>query len=51
MRVEGIKGRALVDTNVLIYATLTADPRHERARQVLALRHRADVALFISTSL
>ncbi len=48
MRVEKIKGRALVDTNVLIYATLTADPRHEQAREVLALRHRPEVELFIS---
>ncbi len=48
MRVEDIKGRALVDTDVLIYATLTADPRHERARQVLAMRHRPEVDLFVS---
>ena len=48
MRVEEIKGRTLVDTNVLIYATLSADTRHERARQVLALRHRPEVELFIS---
>ncbi len=48
MRVEELTGRALVDTNVLIYATLTADSRHECAREVLALRHRPDVELFIS---
>jgi predicted nucleic acid-binding protein len=36
MRVEELSGRVLVDTNVLIYATLKADPRHEAARQVLA---------------
>ena len=48
MRVEDVTGRILVDTNVLIYATLAADPRHDRARQVLALRHRADVEMFVS---
>ncbi|PAW72345.1 MAG: hypothetical protein B9S38_05405 [Verrucomicrobiia bacterium Tous-C4TDCM] len=48
MRAEDISGRVLVDTNVLIYATLSADPRHERARRVLALRHRREVALFVS---
>ncbi len=48
MNVEEVTGRVLVDTNVLIYATLAADPRHERARQVLALRHRPGVELFIS---
>ncbi len=48
MRVEDLTGRVLVDTNVLLYATLAADPRHERARQVLALRHRPEVELFIS---
>lgn len=48
MRVEELAGRALVDTNVLIYATLAADPRHERARLVLAQRQRPEVELFIS---
>ena len=48
MRVEELTGRVLVDTNVLLYATLAADPRHERAREVLALRHRPEVALSIS---
>ena len=48
MSVEEIKGSVLIDTNVLIYATLTADPRHERARLVLAQRHRPEVKLFIS---
>jgi predicted nucleic acid-binding protein len=33
---------------VLIYATLAADPRHQRAQEVLALRDRAGVELFIS---
>ena len=48
MNVERFTGRALVDTHVLIYATLAADPRHSRATEVLALRHRPDVELFIS---
>lgn len=48
MNVEDLTGRALVDTNVLIYATLASDPRYERSRQVLALRHRPGVELFIS---
>lgn len=37
MRVENLTGRVLVDTNVLIYATLSNDLRHEQARQVLSL--------------
>ena len=48
MRVEELTGRVLVDTNVLLYATLAADPRHERAREILALRHRPEVVLSIS---
>lgn len=48
MRVEELTGRILVDTNVLIYATLAADPRHDRARHVLAQRHRPDVEMCIS---
>ena len=48
MRVKALTGRVLVDTNVLIYATLSADPRHEQARQVLAQRHRPEVAMFVS---
>jgi len=48
MRVEDLTGRVLVDTNVLLYATLTTDPRHLIARAVLALRLRPDVALYIS---
>jgi predicted nucleic acid-binding protein len=48
MTVENLTGRALVDTNVLIYATLAADPRHQRAQEILALRNRAGVELFIS---
>lgn len=48
MNVEEIAGRLLIDTNVLIYATLVADPRHERARAVLAQRHRSDIEMFVS---
>lgn len=48
MTVENLTGRVLVDTNVLIYATLAADSRHLRAQQVLALRNRPEVELFIS---
>jgi predicted nucleic acid-binding protein len=48
MRVEDLAGRVLLDTNVLIYATLSADPRHVRAKELLAQRHRADVQLFVS---
>ena len=48
MRVEELTGRVLVDTNVLLYATLASDPRHARALEVLALRHRPGVELLIS---
>ena len=32
---KGVKGRVLIDTNVLIYATLENDPRFERSRALL----------------
>lgn len=48
MSVEFMQGRVLVDTNVLIYATLQADPRFERAQEVLGLRSSASVEVFIS---
>jgi predicted nucleic acid-binding protein len=48
MRVEELAGRILLDTNVLIYATLAGDSRHAGAREALALRHRPGVELFIS---
>lgn len=48
MRAEELSGRILVDTNVLIYATLLADPRHDRARHVLDQRHRPDVEMCVS---
>lgn len=48
MPVEALVGRVLIDTNVLIYATLSADPRHEQARRVIAQRHRPEVTMFLS---
>jgi len=48
MNADEIAGRLLIDTNVLIYATLVSDPRHERARAVLAQRHQSDVEMFVS---
>lgn len=48
MRVEELTGRILIDTNVLIYATLAMDSRHHIARQVLEQRNRADVEMFVS---
>ncbi|MDL5052349.1 PIN domain-containing protein [Oscillatoria laete-virens NRMC-F 0139] len=48
MNVDDLKGRILLDTNVLIYATLTSDLRHARAKDALALRHRRGVELFVS---
>jgi len=48
MNVNVLTGRVLIDTNVLIYATLTSDPRHVRAKEVLSLRHRTGVELFVS---
>jgi predicted nucleic acid-binding protein len=48
MRVEALSGRVLLDTNVLIYATLAADPRHKQSRAILDQRRRSDVELFVS---
>ncbi len=48
MRVEELSGRILLDTNVLIYATLAGDSRHARAREMLSLRHRPEVEVLIS---
>lgn len=48
MRGESPTGRVLVDTNVLIYATLSQDRRNLRALEVLGWRDRADVELFVS---
>lgn len=43
-----IKGRYLVDTNVLIYATLEQDARRESAREAIAHGKRDDCEAFIS---
>ena len=48
MNVDALNGRVLLDTNVLIYATLAADSRHIRACEVLDLRHRPGVELCVS---
>lgn len=45
---ERLSGSVLVDTNVLIYATLEADPRYARAREVLSLRLSPTVQLCVS---
>jgi len=46
--IEKITGRVLVDTNVLIYSTLKGDSRHLVSREVLSLRYRDDVEMFVS---
>ncbi len=48
MNVKEMSGRVLIDTNVLIYATLAGDSRHKRAQEVLKKRHLEGVELFIS---
>jgi predicted nucleic acid-binding protein len=48
MNVENLTGRILVDTNVLIYATLSGDARHEKAKEVLALRGKEGIELTVS---
>jgi len=48
MNVEDLRGRILVDTNVLIYATLKADPRNDQALRVLEQRHRREVEMYVS---
>jgi len=32
---KGVEGRVLIDTNILIYATLENDHRFERSRELL----------------
>jgi len=44
-----MKGRFLVDSNVLIYATLRNDARYARACKVLAARHLPGRQMYIST--
>lgn len=48
MNGDPLKGRILVDTNVLIYATLCNDSRYKRAQEVLELRFRPELELCIS---
>lgn len=48
MSVKRLSGSVLVDTNVLIYATLEADPRHAQAREVLSLRLSPTIQLCVS---
>lgn len=48
MSVEGISGKVLIDTNVLIYATLSGDKRHNAAFDVLNMRLKKNVDMFIS---
>lgn len=43
-----MNGRFLVDTNVLIYTTLSMDPRYEKAHTVLELRKNKNNKLFVS---
>ena len=39
---KAVDGRVLVDTNVLIYATLEDDPRHARAHELLLSSGRGE---------
>lgn len=43
-----MSGRVLVDSNMLIYASLSGDERHGKAKEVLDLRHRREIELCIS---
>jgi predicted nucleic acid-binding protein len=43
-----IRGDYLIDTNVLIYSTLEADPRHQRGREVIDARLKQQARAFIS---
>ena len=43
-----IEGRYLIDTNVLIYATLERDSRAERAREAIARGQHPDCEAFVS---
>jgi predicted nucleic acid-binding protein len=39
---KGDEGRVLIDTNILIYATLENDPRFERSRELLLAKGEQD---------
>lgn len=43
-----LRGKVFVDTNILIYATLSKDSRHEKAKEALAWRKRRDLDFYIS---
>ena len=40
---RGVEGRVLIDTNVLIYATLENDPRFERSRELLMATNECEL--------
>lgn len=48
MNVKRLSGRLLIDTNVLIYATLAADARHQQAQKILSLRNYSGIEMFVS---
>ena len=47
-RMRTIEGRFLLDTNVLIYASLENDPRADRAREAIEFGRRADCEAYVS---
>lgn len=48
MNVKRLSGRLLIDTNVLIYATLASDARHQQAQKILSLRNYSGIEMFVS---
>jgi predicted nucleic acid-binding protein len=48
MNVDRVRGKILLDTNVLIYATLSGDSRHTSACEILEMRNRKGVEVFVS---
>jgi predicted nucleic acid-binding protein len=45
---DSLSGRYLIDTNVLIYATLENDPRHQRALEVIERGQESFCEAFVS---
>lgn len=43
-----LSGKLLIDTNILIYATMGSDPRHGISKEVLDLRRSSGNQLFVS---
>ncbi len=43
-----LSGKLLIDTNILIYATMGSDPRHAISKEVLDLRRSSGNQLFVS---